>query len=46
MKTDEDNFMRRDIVVNVINLGEVNFLCEKETLKDYTLEICLVTPLH
>ena len=35
MKTDVDAFVKREVVANVINSDEVNFLCGKETLKDW-----------
>ena len=34
LKTDEKDFVRREIVANVINLDEVNFRLERRLLKN------------
>ena len=34
MKTKEDDFMKREVVTNIIDSEEVNFLCGIETLKN------------
>ena len=39
LKTDEQDFVRREIVANVINLDEVNFLCGKETIKEWKTKV-------
>ena len=33
MKTEENDFVKRRIVANVIDSDEVNFLCGKDTIK-------------
>ena len=35
MKTDANNFMKREIVANINISDEVNFLCGKETIKEW-----------
>ena len=37
--TDMDDFVTRDVVANVINTDEVNFLCGKETIKGYKFKV-------
>ena len=39
MKTDEDNFVKREVVANIINSDEVNFLCGKETIKNWKTKV-------
>ena len=39
MKTDADNFVKREVVANVINSNEVNFLCGKETIKEWKTKV-------
>ena len=35
MKTDKNDFIKREITANVIESDKVNFLCGKETLKEW-----------
>ena len=35
MKTNENDFIKREVTANVIDYDEVNFLCGKETLKEW-----------
>ena len=35
MKTDNNNFVKRDVTANIIESNEVNFLCGEETLMDW-----------
>ena len=35
MKTNENDFIKREVTANVIDSDEVNFLCGKETLKEW-----------
>ena len=39
MKTDADNFVKREVVANVIITYEVNFLCGKETIKEWKTKV-------
>merc|ERR1712030_127714 len=42
MKTDDNDFMKRNVTTNVIQSNEVNFLCGEETLVDWrtVLDFC------
>ena len=35
MKMDKDDFIKREVTANVIDSNDVNFLCGKETLKEW-----------
>ena len=35
MKTDQDDFIKREVTANVIESDKVNFLCGKATLKEW-----------
>merc|ERR1712030_3592 len=37
MKTDDNDFIKRDVTANVIKSNEVNFLCGEETLVDWRM---------
>merc|ERR1712030_75877 len=37
MKTDDNDFIKRDVTANVIESNEVNFLCGEETLVDWRM---------
>ena len=39
MKTDKDDFVKREVVANVIYSEEVNFLCGKETIKEWKTNV-------
>ena len=39
MKTNEDDFLKREVVASIINSDEVNFLCGKETLKNWKIMV-------
>ena len=42
MKTDGNDFIKREVTANVIDSDEVNFLCGKETLKDWKMALNFV----
>ena len=39
LKTDENDFVRREIVANIKNSEEVNLLCGKESIKDWKTKV-------
>ena len=39
MKTDKGDFVKREVVASVIDSEEVNFLCGKETIKEWKTKV-------
>ena len=39
MKTENDDYIKKSVMANVIDSDEVNFLCGKETTKGWKIKV-------
>ena len=39
MKTENDDYVKKSVTVNMINADEVNFLCGRETTKGWKIKV-------